>query len=308
MDSYLEMARSVLQSARQPLSARQILRTAMQMQLVPRDLYGRTQHKTLQARLATDILKHRSKSEFFRTGPGRFFLRALQSDDRLPERYRQEYHAPLRAAQLGRFDVVAFPRIDLAKLAAKLISPFAVAKLHELPWRFARLYSLRRDPKLVPFRFLLLLVAEDRIFLDNQRPTTEEGDLHIRSVMGIEGVVKRDDLLLFSPDSFGLMDAAARTLLEHFELPHHVRALIEDDTRWSDPLAVIDEESEGRRADLAVYMRFQCSGIAEITEAVEARASTGWLELPITLNNLERFDKWSLRLIADSNLRSAMLG
>lgn len=308
MDSYLEMARSVLQSARQPLSARQILRTAMQMQLVPRDLYGRTQHKTLQARLATDILKHRSKSEFYRTGPGRFFLRVLQSDAQLPERYRQEYHAPLRAAQLGRFDVVAFPRIDLAKLAATLVSPFAVTKLHSLPWRFARLYNLRREPKLVPFRFLLLLVAEDRLFLDNQRPAVEEGDIHSHSVMGIEGVVKRDDLSLFSPDDFGLMDAATRTLLEHFELPHHVRALLEDDARWSDPLAVIEEEREGRRADLAVYLRFRCSGITEITDAVEARASTGWLELPISINNLERFDKWSLRLISDGNLRAAMLG
>jgi hypothetical protein len=39
MDSYLEIARKVLREARQPLSARQILKAAYQLQIVPRDLY-----------------------------------------------------------------------------------------------------------------------------------------------------------------------------------------------------------------------------------------------------------------------------
>src|SRR6266576_3935001 len=110
MDSYLEIAKKVLLEARQPLSARQILKTAYQLQLVAPDLYGRTQHKTLQARLATDILHRRSRSEFYRTGPGRFFLRAMQTDRTIPVRYRREYTAPLRAAQLGRFDVLTISR------------------------------------------------------------------------------------------------------------------------------------------------------------------------------------------------------
>ena len=50
------IARRVLQEARQPLSAKEILQVAYQMQIVPPDLFGRTQHKTLQARLFTDIL------------------------------------------------------------------------------------------------------------------------------------------------------------------------------------------------------------------------------------------------------------
>jgi len=148
MDTYLEIARTVLKRTRQPLSARQILKTALQMQLVPRDLYGRTQHNTLQARLASDILRHRSNSSFYRTGPGRFFLRALQSDPSLPLRYKHEYQAPLRADQLGRFDVIAFPRAALRNLGLKTPMPLEVSRLFALPWRFARLHSLRRDTKL----------------------------------------------------------------------------------------------------------------------------------------------------------------
>ena len=222
----------------------------MQQQLVPRDLYGRTQHKTMQARLASDILENRSKSEFFRTGPGRFFLRSFQADTRLPARYRREYHAPLRAAQLGRFDVVAFSRDELAKLAEKTTSPFSLGKLSALSLRFARLFNVRRDAKTVPFRFLLMLIVNNRILIDNQRPPKTEGDIHSRSTIGIEGVVRREDLSLFSADSFGLLDAAARTLIERFELPNEARTEIDNNARWSQPFAVIETNRATQHADL----------------------------------------------------------
>jgi len=305
MDSYLEIARTVLRSSRQPLSARQILKTALQLQLVPRDLYGRTQHKTLQARLATDILKHRSRSEFYRTGPGKFFLKAFQADCTIPYRYRQEYQAPVRAAQLGRFDVVAFPRRVILDLAAKGAAPFSIDTLYKQPWRFAKLYSLRRDRKLVPFKLLLLLFADGRVLMDHRSLPAIDGDLSRRSSIGIGGYVKRGDLSLFSSDDFGLMDAAVRTLLEQFELPNHVRPLLEEAGRWSPPLAIIDN---GDRAgpDLAVYLSFRCAGISEITEAVGHRLSSEWLSMPIRLNDLNRFDKWSCRLAQDSQLQASL--
>ena len=305
MDSYLEIARAVLRNSRQPLSARQILKTALQLQLVPRDLYGRTQHKTLQARLATDILKHRTKSAFYRVGPGRFFLRSFLIDHSIPLRYRQEFHAPLRANQLGRFDVVVFPNESIARLAAKVSAPFGISRLLELPWRFARLNAVRQENRLVPFRFLLLLVADGRIFMDNRRPTAVEGDMHRQSVIGVEGFVKWGDLSLFSHDHFGLWDAAARVLLEQLELPARVRPKLEDHARWSAAQAVINTDDRNR-LELMVYVRFECTDINEIREAIDARASSEWMSSPIKVNDLDRFDKWSTRFIEDGALRAAL--
>jgi hypothetical protein len=307
MDSYLQIAHTVLKRTRQPLSARQILKTALQMQLVPRDLYGRTQHKTLQARLASDILRHRSNSAFYRTGPGRFFLRAFQSDPSLPTRYKHEYHAPLRAAQLGRFDVIAFPRTAIRRLATQTGTPFDVSRLLALPWRFARLYNLRRDTKLVPFRFLLLLMANDRLFIDNRQQAIIDGDFHARSTIGIEGYVKWSDLSLFSTDEFGLMDAAARAMVEQLGLPGRLWPQLEEAARWSCARAVI-EADEQTNDDLVVYLRFQCSGISEIADAVDAQLSAEWITTPIKFNDLERFDKWSARFVGDSALQAVLCG
>ena len=304
MDSYLAIARAVLKSSGQPLSARQILKTAHQMQLIPRDLYGRTQHKTLQARLATDILKHRSKSLFYRTGPGRFFLRSFQFDRSIPQRYWKEYQAPLRAAQLGRFDVVAFFRSPLAEIACKTRSPFPASRLLALPWRFVRLYNVQRDDQFVPFRFLLLLTADGRLFLDNFRPVMTEGDLHDRSTIGIEGFVKRGDLSLFSSDEVGLLDAAARTILERFDLPRYVLPILEDASRWSQAHAVVDVDKDQAGADLVVYLSFRCAGINEIIKVIDARPTAEWASVPVTFNDVERFDKWSLRLISDVALQT----
>jgi len=69
----------------------QILRAAYDLQIVPRDLYGKTQHKTLQARIAEDILRNRGRSEFVRTERGRFFLRSLLADASMSRRFKGEY-------------------------------------------------------------------------------------------------------------------------------------------------------------------------------------------------------------------------
>ncbi len=76
MDAYLHIAEEVLRLERRPMSARAMLVAAYRHNIVPSHLFGRTQHKTLGARLSKDILERREKSAFFRTAPGRFFLRA----------------------------------------------------------------------------------------------------------------------------------------------------------------------------------------------------------------------------------------
>ena len=110
MSSYLTIASKVLREARQPLSATQILRAAYDLQIVPRDLYGKTQHKTLQARIAEDILRNRGQSEFVRTERGRFFLRSLFGDPTVSRRFKGEYLAPNRSDQLKRFHVACIRR------------------------------------------------------------------------------------------------------------------------------------------------------------------------------------------------------
>jgi HB1, ASXL, restriction endonuclease HTH domain len=80
LDAYLQIAESILKIERRPLSARAILAAAYRHGLVPMHLHGNTQHKTLGARISEDIITLHDDSLFFRTAPGRFFLREFLTD------------------------------------------------------------------------------------------------------------------------------------------------------------------------------------------------------------------------------------
>jgi len=307
MDNYLEIARKVLREARQPLSARQILKAAYQLHMVPRELYGRAQHKTLHARLATDILNRHSKSEFCRSGPGRFLLRSLLNDRNVPSQHLREYVAPVRAAQLGHFDVLAFPRRSVAHLVSSDRSRVSVEDLMSLSWRYVCMADLRRDAWLLPFRFLVIIVDDSRIVLSHQRPWGS-GDLTGQVALGIRGVVRRDDRSLFSSDEMGLADAAVRTLMQHLDLPRMVISGLEEASRWSAPVALFEEGEEPAADDLIVILTFRCSGIPEIIEAIDAIPTSEWHSLPIRINDLTRFDRWSARVIRDASLQLAVCG
>ena len=67
LDSYLNIAEAMLRDARRPLTAMEILELAYTSEIVPSQLHGKTQHKTMGARLSEDILLRRERSTFFRT-------------------------------------------------------------------------------------------------------------------------------------------------------------------------------------------------------------------------------------------------
>ena len=122
-DSYLDLAESVLKLAMRPMTPQEILHRAYVGGLVPRHLHGKTQHKTLTARLSIDILKFKERSKFFRPWPGRFFLSEFIQDETLPREFRTPIVAQRRSRQL-RKDYAAFicrglvPRFRLEELLA----------------------------------------------------------------------------------------------------------------------------------------------------------------------------------------------
>jgi hypothetical protein len=130
-DAYLELAYTILEQARVPLSPKEIIKRAYLQNLIPPHLHGKTQHKTLTARLSVDILNAREDSEFFRPWPGRFFLSKFINDESLPQDYRtpiiarrrarhlrREYAAYVSAVDLEIFKLQKLSRADFARLVA----------------------------------------------------------------------------------------------------------------------------------------------------------------------------------------------
>lgn len=67
---------------------------------VPDHLKGKTQHKTLQARLSEDILHQRNAALFYRIEPGMFFLGELISAPDVPEKFKEKFPASRRTRDL----------------------------------------------------------------------------------------------------------------------------------------------------------------------------------------------------------------
>jgi hypothetical protein len=106
--SYLDIAEAIIRSARRPLSPREILAQAYIKEAVPEHLRGKTQEKTLQARLSEDISRLREQSIFFRTNRARFFLRDFLCEPDIPTAFKTEFLARPRRKDLRNERVLIF--------------------------------------------------------------------------------------------------------------------------------------------------------------------------------------------------------
>ena len=307
MDSYLEIARKVLLETRRPLSARQILKAAYRMQVVPTDLFGRTQHKTLQARLSTEILHRKARTDFYRTGPGIFSLRSLRGSHTSVLQHTREYAAPSRAAQLGRFEVLAFTRSSLYGITPIDGVRLRASDLYRISNTYSKLKDVPRDGNVVALRMMVLLLHEGCLLLRQKRPVGADS-LPSRTAVGLEGVIKSDDKQLFSEDEFGLMEAASRTTAEWLSLSPVVVSRLQPLTTYREAPFLFEQRSQPSADDLMMFVAFDCANVPEIIEATRDKALFDWQNLPVRANDLDRFDRWSARIIEDRSLQMAAVG
>ena len=107
-NSYLDIAEEIIRAAKRPMNAREILAQAYIRHSVPFHLHGKTQEKTLQARLSEDISRLREASLFFRTNRAEFFLREFIGAPEIASAYQTEFLARPRRKDLKNERILAF--------------------------------------------------------------------------------------------------------------------------------------------------------------------------------------------------------
>lgn len=299
MNSYLSIAAKVLYEIRQPLSARQILEAAYRLQIVPEQLFGKTQHKTLGARLSVDMLQHGVRSEFIRTAPGRYFLRALFNDPVVPQRYKREYYAPLRAAQLKRFDVLTFVIDSVAKLVSEQ-GRVSLRNLLKARGRFQRLSDLRGERDIAPLRIFVVLTSENKILFRGKM--TADGRGQVRPALGIVDYIRRDDRSLFSQDPVGLHEAATRAISEQLRLPYHRILELEPAFQFSEVECLITDRDGGGQ-EVSAILRYKAP---REMQSVWLGEHTDWEEMPLRINDIEALDPCSRFLLNHPPLLTAI--
>lgn len=275
------------------MSARGILNAAYRAQIVPEHLRGKTQHKTLQARLSEDILHHRSSSLFYRTEPGMFFLCELISDPQIPEKFKEVFPARRRTRDLQNESALGISRQflkewqnrsdrhDITELLAAAERQEAVRYLpqsgddeYATVWTFS---LVRRNDEVLSYR--VGRYRDDREAFANKR------------TIGFPGAVTVSDRSLFSQEDYGATENALRVLMLDLDLSSH--AFHEDSPEMPSPVFVFEAEGEDGVSVLLIVLEWSCPEWFEPTTRKLSLNDPCWLNFSILPNNIDDFEPWS---------------
>jgi hypothetical protein len=280
------------------MSARQILNAAYTLGTVPPELHGRTQHKTLGARLSEDILIKRERSEFFRTSPGRFFLRKFLADGSLAEEFRTPFIARRRQRELYRGRHLAISRSWLSQIltencvgARKFFSELSIPKYHYKP----RPYAVSNQDCLV-WSFVLVTKGDFVLTYRHGRYREDRDTFLKRRSIGFFTPVVDSDCDLFDRGDLGMVSAGLKAVIMDLDLPTGAIAGDSYESR-ADLEYLVDMAASTNRADLLAVIRFECPTWFEPLRRHLAINDLNWMELFTPINNIEDFDPWSQKVL-----------
>lgn len=296
MDSYLDIAHHVLSAARRPMSAKAILAAAHRAQLVPSHLRGRTQVKTLQARLSEDILYRRSSSRFFRTEPGHYFLCELTADPSIPEKYKERFPARRRTRDLQSAWPLAFDedflQQKLTQGSEMHVDTFLREATTKKAFRYLSKDERAADGATTVWTFSLVRKGKKLLSYRVGRYRDDREAFANKRSIGFPGALSEADWTLFSRNDFGARENAMSVLMmdldltpksfpaEHFEIP--------------EPIFVFESIGEDKVRSLLVVMLWSCPEWFEPTMRKLSLNDPAWLDAKVCPNNIDDFEPWSV--------------
>lgn len=305
-DAYLKLAEDVLRRVGKPLHVRNILSEAIETKLAPERLHGKTQHKTLAARLSEDIRKLGVQSKFIRTGPNRFFLRDLSqySDEPI-------YHARRRAKSLFKENVLAF---DVKFLRSKKVSGIAPNPVNlikdavnegAVSWIDRRIAENSFEIKQA-ISYVIIINDFSILSYVRGRFTRADGNLYGMRSIGFGGHVTSDDMDFFSEADCGITLNAKRELCEELFFDKEEIVNLNSPNRLNLQYSINTEITDEARKHLGFVFIYQATpGFKAIKNELSINDPT-WLRLPVLQNDLSEFEPWSAELIPvlNQNVRS----
>lgn len=298
MDTYLDLAEAVLRAARRPLSPRAILSAAYKAGIVPSHLFGKTQHKTLQARLSEDILRLKLDSRFYRTAPGIFFLSELRSDPEVPNDFKDPFHARRRTRDLMKSAALAISKtyvdscefsniewVDFLREASKCGAFQYVDARHitddfYLVWAFS---IIRKNSHVLSYRI--------GRYRDNSDAFRNK-----RSI-GFADVVSYSDATLFC-DDLGVTERGLSVVLEDLDLS---RSVFNSARQATTPHVLFSMSTLDHASHPAILfvMEWDCPEWFEPTSRRLSLNEVSWIDATRMPNDLGDFEPWSSVALAE---------
>ena len=295
-NAYLEIAEKAIRKEGRPLHPKEILRVATENGMMPTHLHGKTQHKTLAARLSTDIRDPRNRSLFFRTASNQFFLHELRKEQ------QQEFKAPRRQKTLHNESVLV---VDAGFLEANSKEGLSADPL--------RLLNLAADEGML--KYIVRKDAERRydakqvisyalIHRDGKLLTYRRGkfnsaadEIQGKRSIGFGGHVTDTDRDLFDISGFGIVANARRELVEELAFSSAELSRLNDPSTLNVVCLINTNETDEARKHIAATVVYHCSDGFNPTKNEMSITDLRWLSLEVPENSLDGYEPWSQTLL-----------
>jgi hypothetical protein len=289
-ENYLDIAEAVLRMARRPMSPRAIMDAAYRGGIVPTHLYGKTQHKTLHARLSEDILLNKLESRFFRTDPGLFFLSEMRSDPTIPETFKDPFHARRRLRDLAKPAALALDRDFLGSQSLTQLSWPDLLKVAGQSGALKHIDPKIRDERLVIVWAFSIVRRKDEILSYRIGRYRDDRDAFAnRKSIGFAEMVSFQDETMFS-DDMGVAECGLNAVLSDLDLSKSAfpNAILKPSVSF----AVIAIRSLINPVVLFV-MQWECPDWFEPTARRLSLNEVRWVDATHKPNDIEAFEPWS---------------
>ena len=299
MDTYLQVAQTVLRSTRRPMNARAILDIAYKAGVVPSHLYGKTQPKTLQARLSEDILHRREASAFYRTEPGKFFLVEFLDDSEIPKEWKTKFPARRRTRDLKRDNTLAVKKLFLKNWKEERADFHQFFKSADTAGALAYLHpdDMSKEGYCSTWTFSMVLRGDSVLAYRIGRYRDDRDAFANKRSIGFPGALCVENVSLFSKDSIGAEECAVSVLIQDLDLS----LSIFNDKVTSAPRidSVMIVETDNADLGLVILLTWDCPDWFEPTTKRLSINEPHWLCTSILHNDLHDFEPWSSKILSD---------
>jgi hypothetical protein len=294
MDSYLELARQVLKASRRPMTAKKMLDAAYRAGIVPSHLFGRTQEKTLQARLSEDILEHRDTSLFFRTEPGVFFLSELIPDPEVPDKFKERFPARRRTRDLLTEPFLAIDADFVRDLGRNLPKEWSSLVRTAEDRGAIHYFEANGKPAAALAVWTFSLVRRGNLVLSYRsgRYREDRDSFANRRTIGFPGVVRFSDYTLFSNGDYGASENSLAAISSDLDISPTV--FHTESIEPPRPISAFIVDREPGQSVLMIVMDWTCPRWFEPTTRRLSLNDPLWMDATLPLNNVDDFEPWSV--------------
>jgi len=292
MSKYLDIAEMVLEKALLPLSAKAILKIAYDADLVPKELYGKTQHKTLQARLSEDILTRRERSRFYRTSPGIFFLTKLLTDESIKKEYRDPMIARRRSRELLNEPVLSIKNSDKKGLS-EVLQTYQSENIND---HIQFIYDETDNPTLTSCWVMSIVTKTDHILAFRNGRYREKVDSFLnKKSIGFRAPIYDRHLQLFSRDTLGVYDAALESV--NIDLDVSYSSVCSSMHDFQTEKLTVFKTRVKEKDNIVFVVKVSCPDWFEPVGKKLSINNLEWMPSHSIPNHVDDFDPWSKKVL-----------